>query len=409
MKKLSLLLVFAMLLTSFLTACETKKNRRRNSNDDDDDESSAYVSSDSGLSFESDDNSQNNNQMSDNFETSSDLENSTESQPDNESSQPEDESSLPEDDISQPEDETPSTKALSELSVVSSSSNKVNNSIEDSYGNKYDGPYFDLCCYGDSNVRGEYITQSYTDFWAGGEYRYLSGTFFTRASQPDEFDIEFMVYADDELVYYSGDINRRTSAINFTIDINNCDVVRIIGRSYDYASSGTNAAIVLTDAFVLNEFYGELTESADINLDLVPITDLHLFYTDGYIYAGRKEDSYGNVYKGINIELCSYGNYSGTEYDVQSSAEFVANGNYNSFSGTFFTRTNQSPDYTIEFLIYADNELIYSSGEISRSTEAIDFTVDITGCTMLKIQSRSVDYTSSGTNPAIILVDAYVS
>lgn len=303
---------------------------------------------------------------------------------------------------------------LADLPIISDDKNLSKNDVKDAYGNEYVAPYFDLCSYGSAHRDGEYITQAVTEFNLDGKYRYFSGTFFTRAKQSENYTIEFMVYADDVLIFRSEPISRKTKAIDFTIDIGNCDVLRITSRSYDYTSTGTNPGIILVNAHVLNDYSGRLTESAEINHNLVPLTDLHLYGTDSRaggdnIDAGCVEDSYGTLYKGIHLELVSWGTTGGKDYDKQAYCEFVNNGQYRYLSGTIFTRPEQSENYTIEFMVFADDELVYSSGPIDRSTKPIDFVVEIGECDLIRVQTRTKDYTSTGTNPGIFLINPMVS
>ena len=304
--------------------------------------------------------------------------------------------------------------ALFALPIISEDTNLRKDNVEDSYGNEYDGPYFDLCSYGYASGDDQYITEDATEFNLDGKYRYFSGTFFTRDGQSEDYTIEFMVYADDTLIFRSEPISRKTKAINFTIDIGNCEILRIASRSYDHTNTGTNPGIILVNALVTNEYYGDLTESAEINHNLIPLTDLHLYGTDSRaggnnIHAGGVENAYGTLYKGIYLSLVSWGNASGKDYEKQAYCEFVNNGGYRYLSGTIFARAGQSEDYTIEFMIYADDELVYSSGPIDRGTKPIDFVVEIGECDLIRVQTRTKDYTSVGTNPGIYLFDAMVS
>lgn len=304
--------------------------------------------------------------------------------------------------------------ALFAMPIISEDTNLRKDNVEDSYGNEYDGPYFDLCSYGYAPGDDAYITEAATEFNLDGKYRYFSGTFFTRDRQSEDYTIEFMVYADDTLIFRSEPISRKTKAVNFTIDIGNCEILRIASRSYDHTNTGTNPGIILVNALVTNEYYGDLTESAEINHNLIPLTDLHLYGTDSSaggnnIHAGGVENAYGTLYKGIYLSLVSWGNASGKDYEKQAYCEFVNNGGYRYLSGTIFARAGQSEDYTIEFMVYADDELVYSSGPIDRSTKPIDFVVEVGECDLIRVQTRTKDYTSVGTNPGIYLFDAMVS
>ncbi len=302
--------------------------------------------------------------------------------------------------------------ALHELPTITTEASLSKSSVKDSYGNEYEGPYYDFCSWGKSSKDGEYITQSSMEYNVDGQYSYLTGTIFTRANQAEDHSIELLVYADDVLVFQSNPLTRKDKAMELAVDIGYCDVLRIASRSYEY-SSNTNPGIILVNGAVCSDYDGELTEGAQIDPDLVDLTDLYVYGHHSTVLdnisAGVVADSYGNIYKDIYLELVSYGTPSGSDYDTQAYTDFVTDGKYNYFSGTFFTRAEQSEDYTIEFLIYADDELVYSSGMIDRGTKAVDFNVEINGCDMLRVMSRSLNYTSSGTNPGIILVNAAVS
>lgn len=148
----------------------------------------------------------------------------------------------------------PEIADLTSLHILGTHSSVLDNidngSVEDAYGKTYNGPYFDLCSYG--NYAGEIDTQAFTDLVVGGHYRYLSGTFFARATQNEFYKIEFFIYADGELVFSSGLIDRRTKPADFTVDIGNCEVVRIMSSSTDYTCFNTNPGIELVNAQVHN-------------------------------------------------------------------------------------------------------------------------------------------------------------
>lgn len=302
---------------------------------------------------------------------------------------------------------------LSDLNIISENKNIRKSDVADAYGNEYAGPCFELVSYGKSSRKGEYITQSSTEFVTGGAYRYLTGTFFARADQPDDFTVEFMVYADDVLIYCSEPVTRRMKAVDFAIDIAGCDILKISSRSYDHTTTGTNPGIVLVNAAVCAEYEGELTAGIAIDPDKVPLTDLHVFGTHSAALtntnAGPVEDAYGNVYKCVYAELVSYGSRSGEEYDTQAYTEYVAGGKYRYLSGSIFVRPDQDDSYEIEFLVYADDELVYSSGMIDRRAGKVDFVAEIGECDIVRIMSRSLDRTDTGTNPGIILVNSAVS
>lgn len=399
-KLLAILLILSMLfsLTIAMTGCDDSSDRRRSSSrrdrDDDDDDDRDDDDDDDDAAGRGDE------------DVPSDF-------PAGENSQASEATEPPVVAPTRPSDYV-EPFALFAMPIISDDTNLSKNNVTDSYGNKYDGPYFDLCSYGYASGSGKYITEDATEFNLDGKYRYFSGTFFTRDEQSEDYTIEFMVYADDTLIFRSEPISRKTKAITFTIDIGNCQVLRIASRSYDHTNTGTNPGIILVNAMVTNEYYGELTESAEINHNLIPLTDLHLYGTDSQaggdnISAGGVENAYGALYKGIYLRLISWGNASGKDYDRQAYCEFVNNGQYRYLCGTIFARADQSEDYTIEFMVYADDELVYSSGPMDRGTKPIDFVVEIGECDLIRVQTRTKDYTSVGSNPGVYLFDAFVS
>lgn len=302
--------------------------------------------------------------------------------------------------------EEPNTVSLHTMPVYGDKPTYQEGEKKNSYGDTFSGHIYELVAYGKGSENNKYITVDTASFTLDGAYNYLTGTFFTRSNQNEDYTIELLVYADDELIYCSEPISRKTRSVELAVEISGCQMLTIAARSYDYTSSGTNPGIYLINPELHKEYEGELTPGVEIDPKLVSLTDLYV-YSGGNIYAGSVKDSFNNTYKGIYLDLCSWGDYVGN-FDHQDCVEFVNEG-YQYLSGTFFTRKSQNENFEIEFLIYADDELVYSSGMINRGTKAIDFVVELGDCDLIKVMSRSRNYTDSGTNPGIILVDAFVS
>ncbi len=156
----------------------------------------------------------------------------------------------------------------------------------------------------------------------------------------------------------------------------------------------------------------DINDNGDVDINdnggnsVVPLQDLHLIDDDAYYYEKGIEDTYGNYYEGPYYEFCSYNRNTGEL--IQNHMTFYTNGKYERLTGTFFARPRQSDNYTIELLIYADGELIYNSEPINRKTHAIDLDININYCDELLITALSYDYTSTGTNPGVFLVNANV-
>lgn len=122
-------------------------------------------------------------------------------------------------------------------------------SITDSYGNKYSDGYFDLCSY---HENGHDPHQAYAIIRTNREWQYFRGTYFAREGQSSDYRILFQIYADDMLVYDSGLISRETYPIDFDVEINFAENIRIQSYSDDYTFMGTNPGIILVNAEVHN-------------------------------------------------------------------------------------------------------------------------------------------------------------
>ena len=99
------------------------------------------------------------------------------------------------------------------------------------------------------------------------------------------------------------------------------------------------------------------------------------------------------------LVLCAMAGYTLSEFPTMRTETLKA----------WHARADQSEDYTIEFMVYADDELVYSSGPMDRGTKPIDFVVEIGECDLIRVQTRTKDYTSVGSNPGVYLFDAFVS
>lgn len=121
--------------------------------------------------------------------------------------------------------------------------------VKDPYGNEYSGPYFDFCSY---HENGRDPHQSYVILRPNGNWERLRGRYFTRTGQDSSYRISFQIYADDILIYDSGEMGRDDYPVDFDIDINRADKLKLISYSDNYTFMGTNPGIILVNAEVYN-------------------------------------------------------------------------------------------------------------------------------------------------------------
>ena len=315
---------------------------------------------------------------------------------------------------SQPETEPPTeppviSVPLAEIPVLSDKDYIEEYDIKDSFGNKYEGPYFKLFSFGTAGEITDfnsYTKQAKVEFKNDGQYQYLTGTIFANADQKENDDVELFVYADDELVYYSGPIRRKDKAMDIAIEIGNCDILTLEARSYD-SRGEDEPAIILVNAFVTTGFDGTLTESEYFNTNLYPLTDCHIYSSNSDIEGGTIKDAFGTVHKGIYLDLMCYGEGLTKAHDAK--IEYAVNGEYQYLSGTYFANADQDENEVVELFIYADDELIYESGKVSRSDKPVTFTIDIKNCDILRFETTSDGNGLGYTKPRIFIMNPMVS
>lgn len=137
-----------------------------------------------------------------------------------------------------------------------------------------------------------------------------------------------------------------------------------------------------------------LSNEVSVVPDRMALTDLYVFEEVGSVYISEKsiQNAYGTVFDGPYLDLWSLNHYDDELECYTGYVEFVTGRNYRYFSGTYFADGKQEPGATIQLNIYADDVLIYTSGEITRETEPIDFTIEITNCNILRVEIRTTDY-----------------
>lgn len=151
----------------------------------------------------------------------------------------------------QPVETEPKEVALADLYARACDNSVTGNNIReedvtDSYGNTYKGPYFQL-------IAGIWKDEAYTELVTGGKYMYLSGTYFSdNPSSYASYSVTFRIYADGDLVLDSGLITRDTKPEDFTVCINNADVVRIVAIPGEGISVADAVWLLLADAKVYN-------------------------------------------------------------------------------------------------------------------------------------------------------------
>ena len=167
----------------------------------------------------------------------------------------------------------------------------------------------------------------------------------------------------------------------------------IIDRSVTaYKSSGYEAAIpiineglsVLSEDEKLLKYYELYKSCIPVYLTDLPVIDKQWGAWDDIIIQSNDSvtDAYYNDYHGY-IKLVE-GNAS---YPV--SVEFLLNRSYTTIQAKCFVNPNAVVTDGIQICIYADDILVYSSGEMSKKTDAKSIELDVTSVRVLKVEINS--------------------
>lgn len=151
----------------------------------------------------------------------------------------------------------------------------------------------------------------------------------------------------------------------------------IAQKDYNGAISLLKKALtVVPDNTVLSEKLQNAEERKPVSI--VTLTEINRLDWDDW-NSGSPTDPFGNDYSFAN-------NYCIVEiYERKAYIEYRLYGEYNTITGTIAPYTSMEEGDTGYIQIFADEELVYTSPEIRRKTDAFDFSVDIGNADYIKI------------------------
>lgn len=275
---------------------------------------------------------------------------------------------------------------LSQLNVVQSEGfNFASEKQYDTVGNTYMGSNV-------ANITSSGYDNGYVNYYLGGNYKYLAGvvSLNDETSNIREGILQVSTKKDDDdwkVIYESQTISRVTSPFELVADVDNAEWMRIEfvntdknGYSYKSYAILDNMTLYANDNY---EVHVPKVEYKDSCL----LSDLKIAECEGYVEANESQQDFaGNKYMGKNIESIQSDGY----------AYYFVDGNYSTISGKIVPRNDSNEIRTCHFMIYKKTEgddwkLAYESGDITNSTEIIDYEVDITGADWICLEYRKVD------------------
>lgn len=135
----------------------------------------------------------------------------------------------------------------------------------------------------------------------------------------------------------------------------------------------------------------------EVDPDSLPVKLKELFVVDSRSYdiVDSFTDSFGNDY----VDVYTYYNYWS---DSEANSIHNLNGKYSAFEGSIVAETNTDLRDTLTFTIFVDGEVKYTKTGFTKITGKVDFSVDVSGGTLLTIKVTH----SKSVNGTIGIVDA---
>ena len=145
-------------------------------------------------------------------------------------------------------------------------------------------------------------------------------------------------------------------------------------KEYDDATSIVNKALLnIPGDADLQELLRKIDDSRPISVfTLEPLNSNRWGYNEGVL-----EDSLGRTYSvTYPYKVAENGNY----------AEYYVNGNYSAITGRIVPHKDFDANEKVQFRVYADDVLVYSSTDINQKTLEFTFDVNISGAEFIKIE-----------------------
>lgn len=266
---------------------------------------------------------------------------------------------------------------------------------------------------------GDYYNVSYylgyaQDYYEESDYEDIKATVDTAVIEKansimEESFAEYDYYtAQDEIYDLTWDFgeNEELTALYDNLEASYIEYMlaaaeeKAAAEDYEMALSITEIAIseIGEDNTELNNKYNEYKMCLPIY-----INDLDYFAKNGDIYS----DDSDHINDNTNTEhRHSYVVDGWWHSNEEYWAEYLINGSYTSFNGVCAVSYNQrSATDTKYFEVYGDGVLLYTSPIMTQSSMPVEFSIDVTGVTVLKVLYPATD----GVNSIATIYDGLLS
>ena len=222
-------------------------------------------------------------------------------------------------------------------------------------------------------------SRNYQTYNLGGKYTRLTGAYVMNYDEKDyNSNTPLYIYGDDKLLY-EADMQGEMLPIAFSVDITGVKTLKIEIRDgytgpHTYLADCRLWSIPTSDKTNTYTITSKLTKEVPASTWLKDFEPFFVYYGSGFAYEVSAKDNLGGTH--------SYA-FGAKERNYHS---YFLNGNYSKIKGTLFM-DYEDKDYNHRtlFYIYGDGELLYSE-DIQGGENPIDFSVDISGVKILRIE-----------------------
>lgn len=244
----------------------------------------------------------------------------------------------------------------------------------DSFGNAHDG-------YAHFNGVG-YSDQRYAIYNLKKESLTLSGSFVACQDTGSAEQMIVQIYVDDVLKYTSPQFGKTSGKIDFKIDVTGGQKLKI--KADLAAGYWGSACFAIVDTQLVRDadlILSQMDASANTATKGEGKERLHLVDSKGYEEKGDVlVDSFGNTHDGYTV-------FSGVGYSDQRYATYTLNQACKKFNGSIVPLQDTGSKEQMVVMIYVDDVLKYTSPTFGKTTERIDFSVDVLGAKNITIKT----------------------
>ena len=244
----------------------------------------------------------------------------------------------------------------------------VDTLLTDSYGDKYRGNIVEF--------DGGYVDEGgYAVYDLNGQYGKFTGKLVTSERTRRSAGINLAIIADGKQIYSKAEITKQTPMEEFQLDLTGVGKLEI-KTSSNLRRDGwaSEAYVYIIDGIV------EKLEDDVVYPEYDSLNDTFLIDSDGFSNANTlMRDSYGNLHNG----------YQGFDTWQGGYAVYNLDQKYLTFEGTIVTDASEGSEGSMQIQIYLDDQLAFSQANITKQTEQIPVSLDVTDVKVMKVMTQT--------------------